>query len=99
MQMGSHTLIDNQACTTAGTQPKNAPIKPSDSQCAGKKRMFNWDNSYYQDVTSGTCEPRVRVCESLVSCTLICSECVALEACVFTVYRQISSVETYASQS
>ena len=47
-----------QACTTAGKQPKNAPKNPLDKKCNGGKRMFQWNNSYFQDVTSGKCEPR-----------------------------------------
>ena len=47
-----------QACTTAGKQPKNPPNNPLDKKCNGGKRMFQWNNSYFQDVTSGKCEPR-----------------------------------------
>ena len=29
-----------------------------DKNCAGDKRMFQWSNSYFVDVTSGRCIPR-----------------------------------------
>lgn len=59
--MGSHTLIDNQACTTAGTQTPSARIPQGsllDETCSAKQRMFEWTNSYFIDATSGTCVPR-----------------------------------------
>ena len=49
-----------QACTTDGKQLKKAPKTPADKKCGGNQRMFDWTNSYFQDVTSGKCEPRVR---------------------------------------
>lgn len=56
--MGSHNLIDNQACTTDGSN-----VVPAgdllDKGCDSNQRMFYWDNSYYKDLTSGTCQPRL----------------------------------------
>jgi hypothetical protein len=46
-----------QACTTDGKQLKNAPGIPGKG-CKGDKAMFKWDNSYFQNVKSGKCEPR-----------------------------------------
>ena len=55
---GDLTSTCAQACTTDGKQPKKAPKNPLDKKCKGEKRMFQWNNSYFQDVTSGKCEPR-----------------------------------------
>jgi hypothetical protein len=48
--MGSHTLIDNQGCTTDGT-PKTPAANTiySNRKCGGgTQRMFKWDNKYFK---------------------------------------------------
>ena len=46
-----------QACTTDGAQVKKVKDIRSKS-CGGKRRMFQWVNSYFIDATAGTCVPR-----------------------------------------
>ena len=59
--MGSHTLMDNHACTTDAVKPPGTGIgEISTEGCGGQKRMFQWRNDYFRDVTSGQCVPRVR---------------------------------------
>ena len=56
--MGSHTLMDNLACTTDGAASARGAKKIGTQGCGGTKRMFQWTNAYFVDTTSGKCEPR-----------------------------------------
>ena len=58
--MGSHTLIDNQACTTDAGGDGTAITTIGGAGCSGTKRLFQWNNAYFLDTNSGTCQPRVR---------------------------------------
>lgn len=58
--MGAHSILMTHACTTTGEQtPEGSPMADmGDRTCAGqggRQRMFTWDNSFFKDVTAGSC--------------------------------------------